>query len=118
MNRHRNPSVYLQHISKNIALIEEATRGLTREAFMSQPVIQNAIMRCLEIIGEASKNIEDEFKLLHPDVRWREMAGTRDILIHHYFDVDLEETWNIVKNDLPILKKQIQKILKEMPESS
>ena len=63
MNRHKDPSVYLQHILKNISLIEEATHDLTKEAFMRQLIIQNAVMRCIEVIGEASKNIENEFKI-------------------------------------------------------
>ena len=63
-------------------------------------------------------NRHSEFKLQHPEVRWKEIAGTRDILIQHYFEVDLEETWNIIKNDLPVLKAQIQKILKETAEQA
>ncbi len=68
-------------------------------------------MRALEIIGEAAKNIPQSFRNKHPDILWKEIAGTRDKLIHLYFGVNLDLIWKVVKEDIPQLKKQIQQIL-------
>ncbi|MCX6720190.1 MAG: DUF86 domain-containing protein, partial [Candidatus Staskawiczbacteria bacterium] len=76
-------------------------------------IIQNATMRMIEIIGEAVKKLPENFKAKYPDVPWKEIAGTRDKLIHEYFGVDLELTYKIVKENIPELKKNITKILKE-----
>lgn len=68
-------------------------------------------MRRLEIIGEATKNIPEDFRKEHPDIPWREIAGMRDILIHEYFGVDLELTWTTVKENLPNLKQKLSRII-------
>lgn len=78
---------------------------------MESDVIQRAVIRSLEVIGEAAKNIDTDFKKDHSEVPWRELAGTRDILIHDYFDVDLQITWDIIQKDLPKLEQNIKKIL-------
>lgn len=76
--------------------------------------MKDAIIRRLEIIGEAVKNIPDDFKDKHPDVPWKEIAGMRDILIHEYFGVNLERVWKTAKEDLPEFKKTVSEILKEI----
>lgn len=81
---------YLDDIIEEISNIEEFIRGLTREEFLSDKKTINAVIRSLEVIGEASKNIPEEIKSANPGVPWREMAGMRDELIHEYFGVDLE----------------------------
>jgi len=75
--------------------------------------MQDAIVRRLEIIGEAVKNIPAAFKTKHPDVPWKQMAGMRDVLVHEYFNVDLSLTWTVVKRELPSIKMKLQHMLFE-----
>ncbi len=105
---------FIEHILESINAIEEFSEGLTREGLMSNRLKQSAIVREIEIIGEAVKNISDGLRSKHPEVEWREIAGTRDKMSHHYFGVDLSIVWNIVKIDLPELKIKVLKIKEEL----
>ncbi len=111
----KDDNTFIEHIWESINKIEEYTKGLKKEEFLKKTAIQDACMRRLEIIGEATKNLSEGWREEHKEVPWSAIAKTRDILIHSYFGVDLEETWNILKKDLPALKKQIQNILKKQP---
>lgn len=104
---------YLKHILEKISDIEESSRGISKEQFKGDKEKQDAILRRIEVIGEAIKNISSGTKEENPEVKWKEIAGTRDILIHAYFSVDLELVWEIVEKDLPELKDRIEKILKQ-----
>lgn len=104
-------SVFLKHILESIERIEEFTKGISKEKFLDSVQLQDAVIRRLEIIGEAVKNLPPGFRKKHVDVPWSEIARTRDKLIHGYFGVDLTLTLDIVKKDLPDLKKKIKKIL-------
>src|SRR3989344_1410372 len=108
----KDPEIFLQHVFESINFIESFSKTLTKEKFIKSRMRQNSIVRELEIIGEAVKNLSPEFMGKHKDVPWSDIARTRDKLIHHYFGVDLNEVWDIIKKDLPKLKKQIQEILK------
>ena len=79
-------------------------QGGRRKIFLSSIELQDRVIRRLEIIGEAVKNLPDVLRADHPDINWREVAGMRDVLIHQYFDVDLELTWEVVQVDIPKLK--------------
>ena len=83
---------------------------MNKEELNSNRLKQSAIVREIEIIGEAIKNISEETRNKHKEVAWKEIAGTRDKMIHHYFGVDLEIIWEIIKKDIPILKKQMLEI--------
>ncbi len=110
-------SVFLEDILESIELIEKYAKGTTKEDFLEEDEnlqMKDAIIRRLEIIGEAVKNIPDDFKDKHPDVPWKEIAGMRDILIHEYFGVNLERVWKTAKEDLPEFKKTVSEILKEI----
>ncbi|MBS3131807.1 DUF86 domain-containing protein [Candidatus Woesearchaeota archaeon] len=104
---------YLKHILDAIADIEGSVKKLAKEKFKRNKDIKDATVRRVEIIGEAVKNISKEFKQKHPEIEWAKIAGTRDIMIHAYFSVDLDIVWEIVKKDLPELKENIKAILEE-----
>ena len=84
---------------------------MTHDDFIKDTEKQDSVIRRLEIIGEASKNLESDFKKSHPDIPWQKIAGTRDILIHEYFGTDMNLVWEIVKENLPELKEQLKKIV-------
>ena len=110
----KDAEVFLRHIIESVCRIQEFTIGISKEKFMKDIKLQDAVLRRIEIIGEAAKNIPLDFREKHANIPWNEMARTRDKLIHGYFGVDLELTWNIIKEDLPDLKEKIEKILKQM----
>ena len=101
----KDSKVFIEHIIESIQLIEEYSRNLTPEKFKANRVVQDAIIRRLEIIGEAVKNIASSFKAKHPGIPWKQMAGMRDVLIHEYFDVDLSLTWSVVIRNCLLSKK-------------
>ncbi len=105
-----NDAAYLHHILGAIAKIETYVSG-GRDEFMSQSHWQDAVIRQLEIIGEATKQVSAELRAQHSDLPWRRIAGLRDVLIHHYFGVDLETVWQITQTRLPAFKRRIQGIL-------
>jgi len=89
------------------------TAGMTYEAFLNDVKTQDAVIRNLEIIGEATKHISAELRAAHPGPPWRGMAGVRDRLIHHYFGVNLDIVWHIVTAELPDVAEQIEGIIRE-----
>lgn len=107
----KDPEVFLAHILDSICIIEEYSKNMTQAKFHKNRSLQDAIIRRLEIIGEAVKNLPISFKTKHPDIPWKQIAGMRDILIHEYFDVDLVLTWKVVKHELPPIKKKLSAIL-------
>jgi len=113
----KDTSVFIKHILESIERIEEFTKGISKKVFFNSVQIQDAVIRRIEIIGEATKNVPNGFRKKHPEIPWSEIARTRDKLIHGYFGVDLDLTWDIVKKDLPDLKKKVKKILKEIEET-
>ena len=86
--------------SDAINLIEEYIKDKKKSEFLESKQLQDSVIRRIEIIGEAIKNIPDDFKRTHEIIPWKEITGMRDILIHQYFGVDLELTWEVVKTDL------------------
>lgn len=107
----KDPRFFIEHILESIKWIEEYTKEISKDDFLHSTQIQDAVIRRLEIIGEAAKNMPPELKEKHSDIPWRQMAGIRDVLIHEYFGVDLHLLWNVVKKDLPGLKHKISNIL-------
>jgi uncharacterized protein with HEPN domain len=106
----KDERIFLFQILEFIEKIEAYTQG-GKEEFMLSSMIQDAVIRNFEIIGEAVKQISDGIKKDYPDIHWREIAGFRDILIHRYMGIDLDAVWNVVTIDLPEMKEQIMKIL-------
>jgi len=107
----KDPKIFIKHILESIKYIEEYTKGISKDDFLRSTQIQDAVIRRLEIIGEATKNIPLGWKETHSEVPWRRIAGIRDILIHEYFGIDFDLLWNVVKKDLPDLKQKISRIL-------
>lgn len=107
----KDPKIFITHIIESIDLIEEYARDISTKEFHANRAIQDAIIRRLEIIGEAVKNIPITFKNIHANIPWKQMAGMRDVLIHEYFDIDLSLTWAVVNKELPIVKEKLQEIL-------
>ena len=95
--------MYLEHILDCIERIEAYTHD-GRDAFLASTMIQDAVIRNFEIIGEATKRLTPTVSLSHPEIQWRRMAGFRDMLIHQYMGVDLKTVWNVVERDLPTIK--------------
>lgn len=99
---------------ESIDLIEDYTEGITEEKFLSLPQLQDAVIRRIEVIGEAIKNIPIECKNEYPEIPWRAISGMRDILIHEYFSIDLKLTWKVVSLKIPELKKKMLDIREEL----
>ncbi len=107
----KDPFVFISHIFESIKSIESFSKGLSKSEFFKDELRQNAIIRKLEIIGEATKNLKSEFRNKYLKVEWQKISGLRDKLIHDYFGINLERVWNIMEKDLPNLKIMIQEIL-------
>ena len=106
----RNDQVYLEHILATISKIEDFMKEISRLDFDGNVMIQDAVIRNIEIIGEATKKISKLFTQSHQEIPWSEMAGMRDKLIHDYLDVDLDVVWKTVEVDLPLLKDLLSNI--------
>jgi len=113
----RDLRLFVEDILENINLIENSLKELSKSEFESNKDIIDANVRRLEIIGEAVKSIPDSFKNQYQEVPWRQIASFRDVLTHGYFRVDLDLVWRITQEDLPVLKKQIEKIKKDLEVS-
>ncbi|MFA5857410.1 MAG: DUF86 domain-containing protein [Candidatus Pacearchaeota archaeon] len=103
--------IFISHILNSIKSIEEFCFNITsNEEFKNNRLVQSATIRELEIIGEASKNIKVSFKEEYPEVPWKKISGLRDKLIHHYFGLDTNMIWEVIKYDIPKLKEDLTKI--------
>ena len=116
MSKHED-TPYLKHILDAINDIQESTKNLSKKEFEISKDPKDATIRRIEIIGEAIKNISKELKEKYPAILWKKIAGARDRMIHAYFSIDLDILWDIAKKDLPILKKQIQKIQQDLEKN-
>jgi len=106
----KDDRVYLIHVLECIQQIEEYTIN-GREEFMNSRLIQDAVIRNMEIIGEAIKRVSPGLRGQHPEIPWREMAGMRDVLIHDYMGVDLKIVWNVVSRNLAKIKDHLRGLL-------
>jgi uncharacterized protein with HEPN domain len=105
--------VFLKHILDEIYFIENSVSNVDLDEALKDEILKRAIVRSLEIIGEAAKNVTKDFKLKYPDVEWKRIGATRDKLIHHYFGIDYQVVKEIIIDNLPELKFQIEKIIND-----
>ena len=110
----RDLKLFIYNIMDSIENIESFLKEISKESFFKDRLRQSAVIRQLEVIGEATKNIPDSFRKKYPEIPWKKIVGLRDIIIHTYFEIDLDITWEIIKKDLPLLKKQVQNIKKDL----
>ena len=110
MSKNRQVDDYLCDISEAINDIADFIGSLTYEEFIADKKTINAVIRSLEILGEATKNIQMSVRNQYPDIPWSQMAGMRDVLIHNYMGVDLMTVWKVITERLPDLKSKIEKI--------
>ena len=104
----KDPFVYVAHVQESIDMLQQYFDGVTKAAFMKNKQLEDAAVRRIEIIGEAVKQLPSAFRNARPSIRWSNIARMRDKLIHRYFGVSLDAVWDVVKHDLPILKKQLK----------
>ncbi len=104
---------FLRHILDECRYALKVTKGKTSEEVLSDETLTRALVRSLEIIGEATKRLDDDFTARYPHVEWKKMAGTRDKMIHHYFGIDYKIMWSIITEKLPDLEGFITEILEE-----
>lgn len=110
----RTVDLYVKDIIQNMVDAEEFIQGLSYETFISDKKTFNAVVRSIEVIGEATKSIPDSVRSRYPDIPWKEMAGMRDKLIHFYFGVDREAVWLTVKERIPAIRPIFQLILRDL----
>ena len=116
MSSSRRELDFLRDIEDAIERILDYMAGLTWDEYLRDHRTQDAVIRNLEVIGEATKNLSDEFRSQYPGIPWRDMAGTRDRLTHHYFGINQEIVWQIIEQDLPGLKSQLTQVISEFLE--
>ena len=111
MSEDRDDYIYLKHILDAISRIEEYTYEIKYEDFMKNYLIQDGIIRQIQIIGEATKRLSEEIKSKHLDIPWKDITGMRDKLVHDYFGVDLDAVWDTVEKDVPEMKSKLKSII-------
>ncbi len=109
----RNDRTYLAHIRDAIETIAEYIEGVAYEQFSTNKMMIDAVVRELEIIGEASNNLTEEFRQKYADMSWRRMKDMRNFLIHEYFGVNAKVVWETCQNDIPALRRFIETVLNE-----
>lgn len=108
----KDPIEYLKHIrDENVYILSLINGGLTKEVFLQDETLKRAVVRSLEIIGEATKKIPADFKVKWDSIKWKNMAGMRDRLIHDYMGVNYSIVWDVIKNKIPELHNQIEEVI-------
>jgi uncharacterized protein with HEPN domain len=116
MSEKRSSFLLLYDIYQSVEKIEEFTRDISFEQLMADERTKDAILRNLQVIGEASKNLPESLITNHPEVDWSGLAGVRDIVTHRYFRVDWNLLWTSVHEELPVLKKQVRNLMNDEQE--
>ena len=110
----RSERAYLEHILHCIRRIQEDSRE-GKDVVFASPTLQDAIVRNLQILCESTQRLTDTLKMRHPEVDWRGISGLRNVLVHSYFEIDIETTWTVTQRDLPVLEGAITQMMEETP---
>ena len=110
----RDITIYVKDIFENMERAEYFVEGMSYEEFAEDEMTNFAVMRCIEIMGEAAKHVPDFVRDKYQEIPWRDIAGMRDKVIHFYFGVNLERVWLVVKEDIPQIKPHITKVLEDL----
>jgi len=114
----RDISLYVKDILESMEKAEGFIGSMSYKDFLLDEKTNFAVVRCIEIIGEATKNIPDSIREKYKEIPWRDMAGMRDKMSHFYFGIDLEKVWLAVKEDIPLLKPQIKQVIEALEKSA
>lgn len=110
----KEPVEYLKHIrDESLYILSVINNGLTKDDFLRDETLKRAVVRSLEIIGEATKKIPADFKIKWDSIQWKNMAGMRDRLIHDYMGVNYSIVWDVIKNKIPELYNQIERVIEK-----
>lgn len=110
----KDPRIFVEHILECIELIKDYTKGVTKEDFLKSQQLQDSVIRRIEVIGEAVKNIPQEIKEGYSNIPWKRIAGMRDILIHEYWGIDLNLTWEVTAEEIPDLEREMLRMRKDL----
>ena len=110
----KDDTVYLRHIIDAFLQIERYTNGVTYEEFLSNSLLQDAVIRQLEVMGEAARNLSADLQNEYPAIPWRQMISLRNRMIHAYFNVNLQIIWEIIQGDIPNLKQDMMRVLETL----
>jgi len=108
----KDPKIFLLHILESIEAIEKYVKKMNKKDFIIKPLVQDAVIRRLIVIGEAAKNVPSDYKRQNPHIRWRDVGDMRNKIIHEYFGIDLNLVWEVVNKDIRELKKEVLGLLK------
>lgn len=107
----KSPVIYLDHILDSVMRLENYLIGVSHKEFLENYEKQDSVVRRLEIMGEAIRNLPDEFLDKYPEIPWQDIVDFRNVLIHEYFDINLDRVWKTIKRDIPELKLKLENIL-------